>query len=99
MANRSYAKQKLNAVVSSLEDGTGTVKDRLSRVFLNLDLIRDGIPSPYRSEYEAILESLSNCPDQGDGTVNATLAAMSDHEADDIAKRIYKLAENVADYE
>ncbi|MXY20408.1 MAG: hypothetical protein F4Y49_03630 [Dehalococcoidia bacterium] len=99
MADGFYAKEKLEWAVWTLATHPGSVRERLFGAYLEIHLIQDAIPSEYREEHRRILRDMNN-PDQtdeGEGTVKATLAAMDEEQAVDIAKRIHELNSKIVD--
>lgn len=95
MADKFYAKEKMDTAVWILSTSPGRIKDRLFAAAIEVFLVRDAMPSAYRSEYELIMTSLDNQPDQGEGTIKATVAVMDEDQAVDIAKRICELASRI----
>ena len=99
MADGFYAKEKMEWAVWILATQPGRVKERLFGAYLQIHVIGEHMPSEYREEYQRILRDMNNPnqPDEGEGTVKATLAAMDEEQAVHIAKRIHGLNSKIVD--
>ncbi|MYB50490.1 MAG: hypothetical protein F4X72_14700 [Dehalococcoidia bacterium] len=92
MPNLFYAMEKITNSMSTLATSPGRIKERLRSAFLELHLISDDIPASLQADYQWIIQELTKAPDQGQGSVVATLEEMSEDHAVEIAKRIDTLA-------
>ena len=99
MTDVFYAKEKMEWATWVLATHPGSVKERLFGAYLEIHLIQDAIPPEYQDEYQCILRDMNNPdqPNEGEGTVKATLAAMDEEQAVDIAKRIHGLNSKIVD--
>jgi hypothetical protein len=95
-----YADEKLRTGVSSLADGAGRIRERLVNAWLSsIDRVKPDEDLPegeMREEYIALSELMAaqSGPD-GRGGYQASVDAMSEDEAVDVARRIVALAFSV----
>ena len=92
MPNLFYAMEKTTNTMSILATSPGRIRERLRSAFLEFHLISDDIPDSLLTDYQWIIQELTKAPDQGQGTLVATLEGMSEDHAVEIAKRIDTLA-------
>ena len=92
MPDLFYAMEKTTNTMRILATSPGRIKERLRSAFLELHLIGDDIPGPLQEKYQWILQELTKAPDQGQGTLVATLEEMSEEHAVEIAECIDTLA-------
>ena len=71
------------------------LKERLRGAHRSLSLAGDALPDDLRPDFQWVTEALTEEPDKGEGTVAATLEAMGDERAMEIADRIFSLAYRV----
>ncbi|WP_342234603.1 hypothetical protein [Inquilinus sp. OTU3971] len=98
--NLKYAAQKLGDFVDCLTLGPGRIAERLQSGFLSLSAVqaKDFEGTPFGTVYEDIQSISSNKPNAGRGTRHATLTAMSEDEARELARRIVKLRDDVDEH-
>jgi len=92
-----YAVEKFGVAVRALV-GAGDVRLRLYEAYESiLPLQPRDLPEHLRSEFIEVKEALSLMPPEQEdqGTLSATLRAMSDEEADRLAKRFYEIYDQV----
>jgi hypothetical protein len=92
-----YAVEKLGVAVYALV-GTGEIQDRLYEACKSiLPLQPRDLPEHLRGEFTELKQALTWIPpeQEGEGTLLATLRAMSDEEADRLAKKFYELYDQV----
>jgi hypothetical protein len=99
MAGRKYgyALEKLGVAVQRLV-GVGDIRERLYEAFKSLITLQPrDLPEHIRDEFSALRRDMTWVPvDQvGEGQLKSTLRAMTDEEADRLAKEIYVLYEQV----
>ncbi len=92
MYDPSYGREKLGQAVSVLV-GRGHIKERLYRAWLDgLHVIRfqHHLPEDLRERFAELREAFTWLPAEtpGEGTLPATLRAMSDEEAERLANRL-----------
>ena len=92
MANHFYAREKMIEALSVLATHPGGIKERLSQASLRFLPIGEDIPEPFRSDFGWIAGELTKLPsEEGEGAVEATLSAMLEEHAVEIARRIDEL--------
>ena len=79
--------------------GRGDIKDRLLSAGLTLIAVfPHDLPEQIREDHRALLERLTEVsledPDH-QGTLSATVEALSDEEAEDLARKIYELSKRL----
>lgn len=94
----TYAFGKLEQSIEELV-GAGEIKDRLDTAGKTLaPIVPEDFPEPMRAEYASIYEALTWVPgEEGKGTAETTLEAMTEGEADTLAKRLFSLYLDAAD--
>ena len=97
MPNLFYAMEKTTNTMRILATSRGRIKERLRSAFLEFHLIGDDIPASLQADYQWIIQELTKAPDQGQGTLVATLEGMSEDHAVDISERIDSLAFQVSE--
>ena len=96
MTDKFYAKEKMGVAVWILATSPDRIRGRLSEAAIEVCKVRNAMPSAYLSEYESIVRSLTSQPAQeGEGTINTTLAVIDEDQAVDIAKRICELESKI----
>ncbi len=109
MGNSLYAEEKLSMAVYVLATGRGNIMERLAEAFREFHSVSMAdLPEHLREEYGWIKESLTKNPAkrraliQGEivegyeGRIGATLSHMRYKRAEEIARRIYALAEELS---
>jgi hypothetical protein len=95
-----YAFGKLEQAIEELV-GAGGIKKRLKFASMALvPIFPEDFPDPLRGEYASIREALTWVPpEQGSsqGLLEATLDAMTEEEADDLAKKLFSLYTSAAE--
>jgi hypothetical protein len=93
-----YAFSKLEPGIEELVGAAG-IKERLDAAFRQFFMLDPGdFPEPLSAEYESILESLSWLPgDEGKGTAETTIDAMSEEQAAALAKRLFSFYVDAAE--
>lgn len=88
----TYAFAKLEQAIEELV-GAGDVKERLDTAGRTLaPIFPDDFPEPLRTEYASIREALTWLPgEEGKGTAETTLDAMTEDEAGALARRLFSL--------
>lgn len=92
--------ERLYKAVDSLSTGTSSLQKRLEYAAISLvPLIAREFPDDLQSEFDSIMEALSNKPEkvEGEGTIAATTRQMPDEKAQEIAESILSLFASVAD--
>lgn len=85
---------KMVPVLNTLATSREPLRERILHAYIGgLSRIRsNSLPSGLREEFESLVEHLSSKPIENahEGRIHATLRAMSDHEAQEAAKRIIR---------
>ena len=93
MLEQSYPREKMTTAVSILATHPGKIKERLFDAYIEFHTIGEDMPQPFQCDFQWIVQELNKpCGENGEGTVKATLNAMTEAHAVEIARRIYDLA-------
>ncbi len=110
--SHSYAREKLANAVYAMAIGTGPIKDRLHDAFLEIVPVSErDLPECLRPDYRWIRHELTKNPAKQraliggkvvkgfEGRIGATLRTMRLKKAQEIARRICRLADQLEDAE
>ncbi|WP_425647913.1 hypothetical protein [Agrobacterium leguminum] len=93
MGTDSYVREKLSAGVSCLV-GLGDIRSRVANAFFSMTTIQGKHFSnnALGKQFDDVYSKVTAVPAKGDeGTINATLATMSEEEASDIANKLLEI--------
>jgi hypothetical protein len=87
-----YAQGRLAAAVEGLVTGKGRIKERLSSAEISalIHLSPDDLPGDARAHFETAINALTAEPQKSEGSLGASLAAMSDDDAVAVASHLYR---------
>jgi len=109
MGDPLYAEEKLTAAVYLMATGRGNVKDRLAQAFTEFVPVSESdLPEKFRSEFRWIRQALTTkeakqvaliegrVVEGVEGRIGATLATMRYEKAEEIARRLVRLSDELA---
>lgn len=92
-----YACEKFGTALRFMASSPANIKDRIHSAYLEINLVKlEDLPQDSRNEYEDLMGKLTSVTAIGDeGKLRASLDAMSEEEATELAKVIVDLHDNV----
>jgi hypothetical protein len=99
MAAEGYAYQNFMMAVDGMATGVGDIRERLADAYKAHFIMlfsEDFGDTDDRADFEFIKKALTDTPPAGsEGSVEASVAAMSDEQCREVAKRIVRLRDSL----
>jgi len=92
-----YAYEKFNLVLKEMASSPQSIKDRIYNAYFHFHALKsDDLPQSSRQKYNKLMTKLTSVPaEENEGGVRASLNAMPDNQAEDLARIIVDLHDEI----
>ncbi len=88
--HQDYAREKMLVAVQQMATSSLSLRERLFNAYLSFHTLSpEDLAQDIQPDLSWVLESLTQMPDQGEGSVWATLKSMTDNQHVAVADRIF----------